>query len=117
MKLVGKATIKKNGVKLRTVPGAKLDMGGEVRKPVVHDDGTVGHSSSFKEAMLECETTLAKGERLSELHFEEATVTFEADTGQVFVLSNAFTLDPPVLTAQEGGKVPLKISAERIEEM
>lgn len=38
----------------------------------------------------------------------DGTVTFEADTGQTWVLRNAWTEKPAEITAQEGGKVPFR---------
>ncbi|MEW5727720.1 MAG: phage tail tube protein [Pseudomonadota bacterium] len=114
MQLLNKFTVKKDGQIIRTVEGGTLTLAGEERTPVVHDDGTVGFTSVYKECSLEAETTLAKGERLSDLNFHDVTISAVGDTGQTFILRNAFTLSPP---SAKGGKVPLKISAETCEEM
>jgi len=56
--------------------------------------------------------------RLAELAaIKDATITFECDTGQTYLMRNAFITEPPQVTAGDGGKVPLKFAAPAAEEM
>lgn len=114
--VLGRAFIKVNGTMLKTHKGAKLDTGGVTRNPVT---GTTVHgfAEEAKEPTLECEISVDGTTSIKQLReITDATVTFEADTGQVFVLRNAWIVDPPVITDGEGGKVPLKFSALSCEE-
>jgi len=117
MQHIGRAFIKVDGDLLRSETGAKIDLGGAVRTPVV---GTAvhGYAETVKEAMVECEVSVAKGESMARLRdITDATVTFEADTGQSWVIRNAWLAEPPVITDGEGGKVPLKFVGPPAEEL
>lgn len=114
---IGKATIKVGGNTMHTLPGAKLNIGGETREPVIGSTKVLGFSSKVEPAMIDCSVALAKGQSLRALDFSDATATFIADTGQVWSLGNAFLSSPLEVTAQDGGSVALKIIAERCEEV
>jgi hypothetical protein len=112
------AYIKVDGTLLATMPGAKLDIGGQVRASVVGDNKVHGFSSSLKPSMLECEISLSQGFSLDQLrNITDATVTYEADTGQTWVMRNAFVTETLNVTAGEGGKVALKFEGQPAEEM
>lgn len=117
MQTIGKAVIKINGRTLNTMPGAKLNLGGVNRKPTVGANKVLGFSEEVKEPMLECQVALGKGETLRSLDFADASVSFFADTGQVYALGNAFLTETLEVTAANGGEVPLKISAMSCEEV
>lgn len=114
---IGKATIKVGGNTLNTLPGAKLNLGGFTREPVVGSTKVLGYSEKVEPSMIDCSVALAKGQSLKGLDFSDATVTFLADTGQVWSLANAFLSSPLEVTAQDGGSIALKIVAERCEEV
>jgi len=111
MQRLGKAYIKVDGDLLETMPGAKIDIGGVVRNPVVGSHGLLGYAEQAKEATVECEISIGPNTSLAKLAaIKDTTVMFECDTGQVFVIRNAFLVEPPVVTEGEGGKVPLKFA-------
>lgn len=114
---IGKATIKIGGVTLKSLPGAKLNMGGVKRTAVISDGGVVGYSEEVVAPMLDCTVVLGKGESAKALDFDDATATFAADTGQMWSLGNAFNTEPIEITAKDGGGIPLKISAKTCEEI
>lgn len=117
MQVLGRAYIKAGGELLRTETGAKIDLGGVTRTPVTGPAGVHGFAEKVKEAMLECEVVLAKGDSLDKFRqMTDVTVTFEADTGQVYVIRNAWCMEPPVVTEGEGGKIPLKFVGPQAEE-
>lgn len=115
--VLGRATIKYDGKALRSDKGAKINVGGVSRK-VIEGDQVHGFAEETKAPFIECEVNLAKGESLVELgKITDATVTFEADTGQTWVLKDAWVEDPPEATAGDGGKVKLKFVGMSCEEM
>ena len=110
MKL-GKAYIKMDGALLETLPGAKLDLGGVTREPVIGNNKVLGYAEKPKESMLECEIAVGRATDLEQFRqATDVTVTFEADTGQVWSIRNAWLVDPPQVSDSEGGKVPLKFA-------
>jgi len=118
MQRLGKAFIKVNGQLLESMPGAKLDVGGVTRTPIIGANSVHGYSEKVKEAMLECEISVSKDTKiLDTAKWVDVSVTFECDTGQVFVVRQAFLTEPPVVTAEEGGKVPLKFAGPPAEQV
>ncbi|MBN2751985.1 MAG: phage tail tube protein [Rhodospirillaceae bacterium] len=114
MQIAKKITVKKGGAVIRTMSGGGFTLGGVERTPVVHDDGSVGYTEEYKETVLEADTNLAAGEKLGDLNFKDVTVSVELDTGQRFVMRNAFSQERP---KTQDGKIPLKISCETCEEI
>lgn len=113
--LLGRAYVKIDGAVLRSNTGAKLDVGGVVRSAVVGNQ-VHGYAESVKEATVECEISLAKGDSLEGLrNTAGATITFECDTGQTYVVRDAWLQDPPVMTEGEGGKIPLTFGGQPAE--
>lgn len=116
-KVLGRATIKWDGNALLTDKGAKLNMGGVERKPV-EGDTTHGYAEDTKTPFIECQISLAKGASLAEIRdITEATVTFEADTGQIYTLTEAWVSAPPEATAGDGGKIPVKFYGMKCDEV
>lgn len=117
MKTFSIAYIKVDGELLRSLPGAKLDLGGKVRSSVVGASEVHGYSEAIKPAALECEISLVEGASLEKLrNITNATITFEADTGQTWIVRGAFTTETLNITAGEGGKVALKMEGQPAEE-
>jgi hypothetical protein len=117
MQLLGRAQIKYNGKLLRTEKNAKVNTGGVTRKGQA-GDRVHGYSEETAIPFIECEVALAKGDSLLELNkATDVTVTFEADTGQTWVLKDAWLVDPAEASAGEGGKVKLKFEGMTCEEM
>lgn len=113
-----KAYIKWNGKMLATLPGAKLDIGGDERAPVIGSNAIHGYSETLKPSVLTCEISVSEGTSLAELkNITGATVTYEADTGQTWVQRNAFVTKTLSVTAGEGGKVALEFAGDPAEEM
>lgn len=115
---LGKAFIKWDGKLLETMPDAKISLGGVERTPVLGANTVHGFSEKIKESTIECEISVSSETRLAELAaIKDATITFETDTGQTYIMRNAFLTEPPAATAGEGGKVPLKFAGPAAEEM
>ncbi|MDP1534172.1 MAG: phage tail tube protein [Rubrivivax sp.] len=115
---LGKAFIKADGKLLETMPGAKIDIGGVTRNTVVGANAVHGYAEQTKQSRLECEVSVGADTSLEEIaKIADATVTFECDTGQTYIMRNAWLVDPPVMTEGEGGRVPLVFEGAAAEEM
>ena len=117
-KLLGIAKILVDGAALKTMPGAKLNLGGVERIPMEGDGEVLGYAEQTKASLLECEIALGVGDTLESLRqTKDATVRFEADTGQVYQIAHAFLTEPLEVTAGEGGQIPVKLAGAPAEEI
>ncbi len=114
---LGRAKITANGTTIETNKGATLDLGGIKNNTVV--TGTkVGRAEELVPATVECETSLEAGMSLEELrNLKEATVIFDCDTGQSYVIRNAFRTDTITMKDGDGGNVSLKVAGDPAEEL
>lgn len=93
MKLTGIVTVKVNGSPLRSKPGASLKVGGKIKKAESDANGFIGHSvEEIKPAEVKC-TLLHAGDTdlITLQNIEDATVIFETDTGQSYLVRSAAT--------------------------
>ena len=110
MQLTGKATIRVDGSILAAEDGATLNPGGANRTPESH--GGEAHYVE-QEVPPTLEVSILHGadtDIIALSAITEATVMFECDTGQTFILRGAFTTEPVTLDAS-AGKAALKMSA------
>lgn len=113
---LGRAKVMYDGRVLDTHPGAKIDLGGIERTPVI-GDYTDGYAEKRKNATVECELNVGKDTPIQDIrNIAGATVIFEADIGRRWIVRDAFVTDTLTITAGEGGKVPVKISGKPAEE-
>lgn len=116
-RVMGRAQIKANGQMLDSHPGASLDIGGVSRESVVGANTVHGFKEAVKQSRLEVEISVKAGTSLAAIgRWDDITATFEADTGQTYVISNGFVLDPPTLTDSDG-KAKIVIEGPPAEEM
>ena len=116
--LLGRAFIRANGNLLRSETGARIDLGGTVRSAVVGDVAVHGYAEQLKPAQVQCELALARGDELAGIRdLVDATVTFEADTGQVYIVREAFVTETLTITAGAGGKIAVTFEGQPAEEM
>ena len=109
MKHHGRATISFNGKRLRSKPGATLNLGGTSRAPEPLDDGSVGYAESTAAPELNCTVPLTQDLSVEELrNLTDGNVVVESDTGQGWVIRDAFTVD----TVSVGADVALKFSGQ-----
>lgn len=117
MQFTGVCNIKKDGQLYKSKEGARLKVGGPGfpnRTAVPHNSG-VGFTEEPTSPEIQAVILHGAGDDLLGLDFTSATVTFECDTGQVYLLIGAFrTGDGPELS-DRGGEVPLAMSGERLE--
>lgn len=116
-KMLGRAFVKHDGKVLLTEKGAKLNYGGIARDEVIGEE-VHGYSEKMTAPKIECTVNVSAETSLEEIRkITDATVTFECDTGQTYVLRNAWSSVPPEITAGEGGKIPVTFTGMNCEEM
>ncbi len=116
-KYLGRAFIRINGQTLASLPGtAKLNPGGVERTPVTGDFGFLGYTEKPMHGEIECEIAVNADTNIDAINkTTDATITFEADSGQVWILRNAAVATP--LAVQSGdGKASIKMIGAAIEE-
>ena len=116
MQLTGKAIIRADGLRLRTENGATLSLGGFNRTSERH-----GGQTYFKEdevpPKLECSVLHDKDTNLLTLNnITGATIEYECDTGQIYILRDAFVIEPVSLDSGTG-KASLMFEANSIDEV
>ncbi len=110
--LTGTVKIVLNGTSHKSKPGAKYDPGGRTRTAVTGDQGT-DYVESLRPAMVDAEFHWTPDLDLDALNnFKDGTVQFMADTGQNYVMENAFRSGELVSTAGNSGGVPVKFEAD-----
>jgi len=112
-KLFGRAFIRVNGMTTASLPGGSIDLGGFERTPVVGDFGFLGYTEKPMHGEIECDIAVDATTDLVALgKTVGATVTFESDSGQVYILRDAFLTSPIKLG---DGKASLKFSGSAAE--
>lgn len=115
MKFFGKAKVKYNGKLADSKPGASCDRGGIKRTPVNTDNG-MGYTEETVNSLVECELVLRAGDSLDELqNLTDGTIVFECDTGQRYIIKDAFCTDPPKITGGQG--VNISFAGKPAEEL
>lgn len=117
MQLIGRAFISVNGERVRSEPGATIDIGGVMRETVIGDIGVDGYAETPKQAVVDMSVSVGRGEGVARYRdLNDTSITFECDTGQVFSVRNAWLTEPPIITGQNGGQVKLKFEGPPAEE-
>ncbi|SNT28975.1 Phage tail tube protein [Noviherbaspirillum humi] len=116
-KMFGRAFIRVNGLTLASLPGTgKLDPGGVERTPVVGDYGFLGYTEKPVHAEIECDIIVDANTDIVALNrTADASVTFECDSGQVFIVRNA-SLAMPVKPQSGDGKASVKFIGSAAEQ-
>lgn len=108
--VTGKAIIRVDGEEIPTENGAQLNPGGVNRNPEAHG-GNVYYREEDVPPELTAQVMHTRDIDIKALSaIESATVIFEADTGQRFILRGAFTTAPVELDAGNG-RAQLTLSA------
>ncbi len=99
----GQATIKADGIVFDSDKGATLDVGGTGRESVEGDHDASGFQESTKPSKLDYSAFIKPGTSVTDLsNIDNATITFEADTGQVWMIRGAYHAEPPVINQSDG---------------
>ena len=91
----GRATIKKNGVAIRTKNGASLMIGGVPRSWVADDQLSGDYQEGENQpGGVECTVLVDSTFRSDGFDGTDLTIEFVADSGQVWVINKAFLTEP-----------------------
>jgi hypothetical protein len=96
-KVFGQARIRIGGKEYASEPKATLELGGIARDAVEADNKAGYFSEKVNPSKLEASFLLTAGLSVAELNVDDTTVTFEGDTGQVYVVGHAYCSEPPVV--------------------
>lgn len=108
-RLFGRAFIRLDGMTLASLPGTgKINPGGVERTPVVGDAGFLGFTEKPVHGEIECDIAISSDTDVDKINKTTgASVTFECDSGQVYVMRRAaMALPAPVQSGD--GKASLK---------
>lgn len=98
----GRATIKKDGVAMRTKNGASLMLGGIVRTWVSDDQrGGDYQEGETQPGGVTCTVMVDANFRSAQLDGTDLEIDFEADNGLVWRISKAFLTDPSSISNGE----------------
>jgi hypothetical protein len=102
---IGRVTVRLNGETWESKPGAQIDLGGIERQSQVTDQD-MGFTETPKPSRIEAEFAVKRGLTLDPLQsLTDATAVFEADTGQRWIIKDAYRSDTLVVTGNGGAKV------------
>lgn len=107
------------GRNLPVEKGAKIRVGG-IKNNAVTFGRKVGRAQEYQGSEVTATTNLEKGQRFSQLYTSqvEGELQVVCDTGQTFVIADAFFVDDiPEITGGEGGKIELKWAGSSPEEV
>lgn len=111
MQTLGIVDIVWRGKNIPVEKGAKFKPGGIKNNPVTYGR-KVGRSQEFVASEVTATTNLERGQRFSDLWDEgEGELQVVCDTGQTFVMNDAFLTDRPDVSGGDGGKIELMWSA------
>lgn len=114
--VTGKAAIKYNGKLLESKDGAKMNMGGAVRKAVKGDTGVHGYQEETAVPFVECKISHKADTDVAELkNITDATIVVEADSGKSYVMRGAWTVNPVEIDFTPG-EIPLRFEGLSAEE-
>lgn len=109
-KLASQAVVTQNGMMLRVLGDGEFDPGGVKRTPTPGPMGVVlGYTEETVPASYKGKGLLAAGEALSDFAFADATVVVTLNTGQKYIMRNAFTTETPKWSGGKG-EVVVEIS-------
>lgn len=113
--LWGQTQIVADGLLLQTSGKGTLQVGGQVRTPVAGDNKAGFFSTETKESEVECEVLVTAGTSLVAIQaISNATLVHTCDTGQVYIVRNAFVSD--AVSASEG-KAKVKFNGPPAQEL
>lgn len=115
--VLGRATIRVDGQAYQTKPGASVQLGGTMRTPVSTHFGT-NFAEQHSPAVVTLTIDLVRGLSLQALRdATDVVIQFEADTGQTYVVREAFLSNEPTVTDGEGGAIELQFTGQPAEEV
>ena len=117
MQVLGIVDIVWRGRNLPVEKGAKFKVGG-IKNNVVHYGRKTARAQEYEGSEVTTVTNLEAGQRYGNLFDPgEGELQVICDTGQTFVMRDAFLTEHPEITGGEGGKIELKWAASAPEEV
>lgn len=114
--VTGRCYIRVAGKLLRTKDGAKLDNIGGITRTAVTGNEVYGYVEAVAAPSIECTLIDMADTSLKDIHaITDATITFETDTGKVYILQHAWCESALTLTAGQG-EVEAKFTGTAVEE-
>ncbi len=102
-KKFGRATVRVDGKVYDTKKGSTLDPGGVKREPRPGSNTTGGFTEELVPAKVEATVLFGEGDSVTEINkITGATITFECDTGQTYIIRDGYSAEPVQLTEGEG---------------
>lgn len=98
--VVGRARVRIDGQMIETAGNVKLMLGGVKREAVVGDHDARSFKAVPEPSKLEFDQLVKESTEIAD--FDDATVTVEFDTGQVYTIRNAYVMDPGEVSTNEG---------------
>ncbi len=116
--ILGRAFIRIDGQTIASLPGsAKMSPGGRERSPVVGDFGFLGYSEKPVHGEIECDIAVSADTDINALNLTtNASITFEADTGQVWIMRGA-AVSTPIGVQAGDGKASVKFIGAEIQQV
>lgn len=113
-KLTGMCHVHINGTRLRSEKGAELSPGGKIKKAATDTVGYVGsYTDEIKPGVVKLSVIHADDTDITALqNIEDATVVFETDSGQSYLVRQAATTGEVKI---KDGKVDLELSGAAAE--
>ncbi|MDC5753861.1 phage tail tube protein [Vibrio europaeus] len=100
--ILGEATIRANGVELKTVGEATFNPGGFERKVLTGGGKARGQSEKFVAPSLQCDLAADEDVDVIDINaMRNATVTFEGNNGVSYMMTGS-ALEQPVAVGTEG---------------
>ena len=119
--ITGKAVIRVDGEEWRTEDGAKLNPGGVTREAKVGGGKVHGFAEKTKEPELECSVYHTRDTDLTAINaIRDATVVYESDTGDRYVLRSAFVTEQgrvSISLIQRRFKIGFNRAANMVEQL
>lgn len=114
---LGVVNVSWNGVKFPCEKGATFRQGGLVNKAM-----TAGSQVFFNQepmpSRVQCSTPFLSSTSIAKIKSPRtAELQFECDTGQRYVIANAFLVEQPEITGGEGGRMTLTWEGNEAEEL
>lgn len=117
MQTLGIVDIVWRGRNIPVEKGAKIKVGG-IKNNVVTYGRKAARAQEFEASEVTAVTNLERGQRYGNLWDPgEGELQVVCDTGQTFVMNDAFLTDHPEVTGGEGGKIELKWAASAPSEI
>jgi len=116
-KKFGRVKVKVNGVQYESMPGASIDIGGTKRTSFNADFDT-GFTEETKNAECEFKMPLKPGLKLDDFRaMDDVTLTFVCDTGQTYLMTQAWISETVKLAGGSPGLADLKFESPPAKEI